>query len=170
MQRFDGSYSGAALQAVVRGLGQARALVDKILAAHGLTEIDPQQWYDLNLARSIYATIAQQVGDRSLQTVGQQMIDSAEFPPEIADVRGVLASLDAAYHLNVRGPDIGRIDAAFPDEQSAVLTFTTPFPCALTRGIIQGCCRKYGARALIEHRTGDCVDHGAPACSYSVIW
>jgi hypothetical protein len=170
MKSFDGKYSGAALQAFVRGLGHSRAIVDALLAEHGLTDVDPERWYDLNLARSIYAAVARQVGDRSLYAVGMQMIESAPFPPGIADVRGVLASLDAAYHMNVYGPDIGRIDVSFPDEHSASVVFTTPFPCALSRGVVQGCCRKYGAKALIEHQAGGCVDAGGAACAYYVTW
>ena len=53
---------------------------------------------------------------------------------------------------------------------TAVVVFATPFPCVLSRGIVQGCCRKYGARALIDHGPGGCVDKGAPSCVYRVAW
>ena len=66
--------------------------------------------------------------------------------------------------------EIGDIAVTFPDDHSAVVTFTTPFPCALSKGVIQGCCRKYGERALIEHRTGGCVDDGGRSCAYYVTW
>lgn len=170
MQHFEGQYFGAALQAFVHGLASSATLVQQILEAHGLKAIEADRWYDLNLARSIYYTVGRQVGERSLFGVGLQMIDAAPFPPGIQDVRGVLASLDHAYHMNVRGPAIGSITAEFEGEYAAIVTFSTPFPCALCRGIVQGCCRKFVASALLEHGPGGCVDTGAPACTFHVAW
>ena len=170
MQHFDGQYQGAALQAFIRGLGHSQRLVDQILKDNGLTRIDAEQWYDLNTARAIYMAIARQVGDRSLHAVGLKMIESAPFPPEITDVTSVLASLGAAYHMNVRGTNIGDITCTFLDEHSAMVICSTPFPCALERGIVQGCCKKFGALALIEHGSDGCRDQGAPACTYRVTW
>ena len=169
MQRFQGQYHGAALQAFVRGLGHSKSLSEQILRSHGLERIDAEEWYDLNTARSIYYTIGKQVGERSLHAVGLQMIESASFPPEDKDIRSVLQSLDAAYHMNVRGLEIGSISCTFEDDHSAVILFGTPFPCALSRGIVQGCAKKFAAAALLEHGVG-CVDQGAPACTYYVTW
>jgi hypothetical protein len=170
MQHFEGQYHGAALQAFIRGLASSETLVQQILQAHDLTDIAADVWYDLNLARSIYYTVGKQIGERSLFGVGLRMIDSATFPPGITDVRAVLASLDHAYHMNVRGPAIGSITAEFEDDCSAIVTFATPFPCALSRGITQGCCRKFVANALLEHGPGGCIDTGAPDCKLHVAW
>lgn len=170
MQQFDGEYHGAALRSFIRGLDKSQQLTQRILQSHGLDRIQDDQWYDLNLARSIYASVAREIGNRSLYNVGLKMIESAPFPPEINDVRSVLASLDAAYRMNVRGPDIGGITCTFTGDRSAVIVFSTPFVCALEHGIIQGCCRKFGARALIEHGPEGCRDEGRPSCTYRVTW
>jgi len=167
--RFQGQYHGAALQAFIRGLGHAKSLTEQILRSHGLERIDAEEWYDLNTARSIYYTIGKQVGERSLHAVGLQMIEAAPFPPEVKDVRSVLASLDAAYHMNVRGNEIGSISCSFEDDRSAAVVFATPFPCALNRGIVQGCAKKFVPAALLEHGAG-CVDDGSPSCTYFVTW
>jgi len=170
LQHFEGQYSGAALSSFVLGLGHSEALVQRILEQHKLTSVDPDQWYDLNTARSIYITVAEQVGARSIKAVGQKMIEAAPFPPEVKDVRSVLAALDAAYRMNVRGPNIGQITSEFGEGNEAFITFTTPFPCALNVGIIQGCCEKFGARPLIEHAPGECIDRGGKKCGYRVSW
>lgn len=170
MQLFKGQYFGAALHAFVKGLRQSEALTEQILRSHGLERIEPDQWYDLNTARSIYDTVGQQIGECSLHAVGLQMIDSAPFPPGIDDICGVLASLDHAYHMNVRGPEIGYIACDFEGDHAALVTFATPFPCALTRGIVQGCARKFVSDALIEHAPDGCVDEGAPSCSFHITW
>jgi hypothetical protein len=170
MEHYDGTYSGEALQTFMKGLRQSDALVQQILQEHGLTTIDPQTWYPLDDARSIYRTVAQRVGDNTLFRVGLEMISSAAFPPDIKDVRGVLALLDVAYKMNARGSNIGGITCTFNDESSATIVFTTPFPCALERGIIQGCCDRFDTQALIEHDPAECRDRGDAHCVYYVSW
>src|SRR5262245_59415357 len=107
MGKLDGQYSGAALQAFVRGLERSQTLIGKILDAHGLARIDEHAWYPLATAQSIFRTIGAELGDLSLHAVGLSMIDSAPFPPEVNDVGTALSNLNAAYHMSVRGPDIG---------------------------------------------------------------
>lgn len=169
-QQFEGQYSGAALSSFIMGLAHSEALVQRILDQHRLSQIDPNTWYDLNVARSIYMMVAEQVGSRSLKAIGQKMIEAAPFPPELNDVRSVLNALDSAYQMNVRGPNIGKILCEIEGDREATVTFGTPFPCSLNIGIIQGCCEKFGARPLIEHAPGGCMDRGAKACSYRVGW
>ncbi|MDC0669868.1 hypothetical protein [Nannocystis radixulma] len=170
MKPFKGQYLGAALRSFVRALQQSEAVVRQILRNHGLERIDEDQWYDLNTARSIYYTVGAQVGERSLHGVGLQMIGAAQFPPGIDDIKAVLTSLDAAYRMNCRGPEIGAITCDFEGDHTAVVVFATPFPCALSRGILQGCAKKFAADALIEHSHDGCVDRGDPNCCFHVDW
>jgi hypothetical protein len=170
MEKLEGKYNGAALQAFVLGLERSKPLIEKVLKDHGLDRVDPERWYDLNLARSIYYSVGKLVGARSVKAVGLKIIDAALFPPEVNDVRSVLASLDAAYHLNTQGTGLGYIACTFEDARSASIVFAIPFPCALAIGVIQGCCKKFGARPLVEHGTGGCIDDGAPSCTYRVSW
>jgi hypothetical protein len=171
MKSLQGQYYGAALHAFVKGLSQSESLILQILRAHGLERIEPDQWYDLNTARSIYYMVGRQVGERSLHAVGLQMINSARFPPEIRDVRGVLLSLDHAYHMNVRGPEIGSIAVEFAGDDTALVTFDrTPFPCALRRGVTVGAARKFMSHALLEHGPDGCIDRGGSSCTFHVTW
>jgi hypothetical protein len=170
MQQFHGHYLGAGLQAFADGLGQAEPLLREVLRAHDILEIDPERWYELGLARKIYAEVGARLGERGLHTAGVRMSEALPTAPDIADVRGVLASLDAAYNLHVRGPAIGRIDHTFEGDDNVLISFSTPFPCALCRGIIQGTCRRFVGNVLIEHGPDGCVDAGADSCSYHVAW
>lgn len=170
MKSFKGQYLGAALRSFVRALQQSEALVRQILRNHGLERIDENQWYDLNTARSIYYTVGAQVGERSLHGVGLQMIDAAQFPPGIDDIKSVLLGLDAAYRMNCRGPEIGAITCEFEGDHTALVVFATPFPCALSRGILQGCAKRFAPDALIEHGRDGCVDRNDPSCCFHVEW
>jgi hypothetical protein len=169
-QRLEGEYHGAALRAVILGLADAEQLVKMILREHGLESIEPDRWYDLSTARSIYQAVARRIGSRSLKAIGLKMVETAVFPPDLKDVRSVLAGLDAAYHMNVKGHDIGGIACEFSAARSATITYSTLTPCALCLGIIEGCCRKYGARPLIDHGATGCRDRGDPSCIYRLSW
>lgn len=163
-------YNGAALNSFLLGLGHSQPLVQKILRDFGVESIDPNLWYDASWAIPIYYAIGEQIGRSALIAVGKRMIETALFPPGIDDVRGVLLSLDAAYKLNARGPDIGAITCEFEDDCSAVLEWTTWGPCALNIGIMQGCCSRFDAHALVEHGASGCMDDGATSCIYRVSW
>lgn len=170
MNKYEGEYYGSALKSFILALGHSQALTRKILEDNGVEGIDPERWYELNWAISIYTMIEKQVGSRAVTAVGLSMIEAAPFPPNLKNVRDVLASLDAAFHLNARGPCTGGIVTTFDDDRSATLDWTAPGPCALNLGIIQGCCNRFGARALVEHGANGCMERGAPSCTYLVTW
>ncbi|KYG08411.1 hypothetical protein BE21_23850 [Sorangium cellulosum] len=171
MSELDGQYSGAALHSFIRGLERSQTLIDRILKAHGLDGIDEDAWYPLETARSIFMAVGEQVGDVVLHAVGMKIMESARLPPEIKDPKGALASLNTAYRMNVRGSDIGYIATTFEDEHSAIIHYATPlFPCAACRGVVQGCFKKFGQRALLEHGTDGCMDRGAPLCTFHITW
>jgi len=163
-------YSGAALNSFILGLGQSREVIDKLLADLGVESIDPERWYDFDWARSVYIRTAKEVGDATVKAIGRKMIETAEYPPGIDSVEALLPALDAAYRLNARGSDIGEIKCELEDDCSATLVWSTPFPCALNIGIMEGSCSRYGTRALIEHGPDGCMDEGAKSCTYYVSW
>lgn len=168
MAQQVGEYSGAALQSFLLALGGSQPLVQRILRDRGVDRIDPERWYEMKWALGIYYAINDEIGRAALIAVGKKMIEAAVFPPGLEDIRAMLSSLDAAYRLNCRGPDIGEITCEFEDDHNAVLEWNTLGPCALNIGIIEGCCSRAGKRALVEHGATGCMDKGAPSCIYRV--
>lgn len=163
-------YNGASLNSFILALGHSESVIQKLLADVGVDRIDPNSWYDFDWAISVYYKVEALVGRAALVSVGRKIIEAAEFPPGIVDIPSLLQSLGAAYHLNVRGENVGDIICSFDDEHSATLDWTAKGPCALNFGILEGACARYGASALIEHGAGGCVDEGADGCIYHVTW
>ena len=163
-------YNGASLNAFILALGHSQGIVQKILGDVGLDSIDPQRWYDFDLATEIYYKIVAEVGPSAAIEVGRKIIEAAEFPPQITSVEDVLMSFDAAYRLNVRGGVPGQIKCTLEDDCAATLDWSVAGPCALNIGIIEGSCARYGAKVLIEHGAGGCMDDGATTCIYHVSW
>src|SRR5262245_17535214 len=121
-------YSGAALNSFILALGHAHDVVQKILTDAGVERIDPDRWYDHDWASAIYFKIGAEVGRGALIEVGRKMIETAEFPPGIDSIPTLLMSLDAAYHLNARGPNIGVITTTLEDDHSATSVWSPKFP------------------------------------------
>ena len=165
----EGEYLGAALLSFVQGVGND-FLVNEILQTYELKSIDPDTWYGLHIAQSIYRDVGRSIGAASLRAVGEAIIEKAKFPPGIDSPQAALASIDAAYRLNVRGENLGRITHRATGSNGAELEFSTPFPCNLDQGIMRGCCKKFGAYARIEHGVGGCRDKGGASCKYTAFW
>lgn len=161
-------YNGAALYSFVVGLADSEQIIKKLLDDAGIDRIDPERWYEMTWALGIYYAIGAEIGRSALISVGKRMIEAAAFPPGLDDIHVVLSTLQAAYELNCRGPDIGTITCEFEDDHNAVLEWSTLGPCALNIGIIEGCCSRFGKRALVEHGATGCMDQGASSCIYRV--
>ncbi|PRQ06343.1 hypothetical protein [Enhygromyxa salina] len=163
-------YHGAALNSFILALGHSEVVINKLLADAGVDRIDPDTWYDFEWASGLYFKIEAEVGRSAVIEVGRKMIETADFPPDIDGIHSLLMSLDHAYRLNARGPGIGVITCTLEDDYSATLVFTPRFPCALNLGIIEGCCARHGAQALIEHGANGCIDTDDGPCTYHVSW
>ena len=166
---YQGEYYGEALTSFLKALGSSQAVLQDILGRHGLDTIDPETWYDLELARSIYYDVGRLVGPQALYNVGVQILTSAVFPPGIDGPESALTSIDAAYRMNTRGPELGSIVAEV-EEDSARMLFSTPFPCRLDQGICAGACEHFGFTPIVEHRGAGCRDRGDTTCEYQVSW
>lgn len=168
--RFQGEYAGCVIEGLMKALVQSPDTIQRILNEHGLQAIEPDKWYDLELTRAIFYDIQRLIGPRALYNVGVHVYLAAPVPPEIKDPASALASLDAVYRMNARGPDIGGVTTRMDGVRSARLKFTQPIPCQLDQGICAGCCKRFGAVALVEHGPGGCRDDGNPFCEMHVSW
>jgi hypothetical protein len=166
---YEGEILGACLQSTVLALGGSQVVLQQMMKVHGLTAIDPDKWYNLNMALSMFQTVGQQVGEATLQTIGIKMLDTAAWPPEVTDVRSMLLSMDAAYKLNFRGPKIGDCVVTFDDDHSATMVLTSVTPCPLARGVVQAGIKRFAPNALLEHSEG-CMERGADNCTYFITW
>lgn len=170
-QQAKREYSGGALNTFVLGLKDSPAIVEKVLAEVGLERIDPEAWYDFEVAERVMLTAQKLAGQAVMRQIGKTMVESAEYPPEIDSVGTLLPALPHWYALHARGPDVGTITCEMEDEHSATLDWATGrFPCAFCMGILEGACTRFGVKPLIEHGAGSCKDHGDRTCIYHVSW
>jgi hypothetical protein len=168
--KLKGEYSGAMIHNLLKGFESESPIVAQILAHHHLDHIDPNGWYPLDIVHAAYTDIRNQIGPQVLYTAGMNVASKTPALLDGKSPRGVLSTLDQRYRSVVRGPNIGGIECSFEEDGSAVLSFTSPFPCAFFRGILKGYCARSGTPTLLEHGQGGCVDDGGDACTFRVSW
>ena len=167
--RYQGEILGACLQSTVLTLAGSQGLLQQLMNTHGLKTIEADKWYDLAMAVSMLQSIGQQVGEGTLNKIGQKAIETSPWPPEVNDVKSMLLSMDVAYKMNFRGSNIGGTTVTFDDDHSATMVFNAVTPCAFARGVVQAGARKFAPNAILEHGEG-CVEKGDDACIWYITW
>lgn len=176
---------GAAVLAIVDGVGAWSDSARRILAENGIADPQPGQWYPQQSWLNAFAAIAR-IGDRTLAAIGRHIPDSAQWPPEIESIQDALASIDVAYHMNHRkdgqplfdpvsgimGSGIGHYKLVSSTERSAEMVCSTPYPCPVDTGIVTAVAQSFapvGAKVTVEHRPG-CRAEGDESCALSLCW
>ncbi len=158
--------SGMNLKSVKEAFSIFYSQADGVLLKVGIEDVQPDQWYDLDLVVQAFEAISNQIGNYSTTLVGIHIGENAALPPVVTDLEQVFMSLDQAYKLNNRGPDIGgwKIER---DGRDFTFTVTTPFLCPLEKGILLGFSKRFGQPIDIRH--GDlCRKEKDAACIYHV--
>src|SRR6056297_1090049 len=130
MGRFSEAYQERALQA---------------LAAEGITEPDPEEWYPQQTWLNAFETIAEELQPHVLDRLGEQVPEIAAWPNDFETVAAGLRSIDDAYQQNHRGGEIGYYEFERTGDRSCELTCHNPYPCPFDRGLVRGVAKQYAS-------------------------
>jgi len=183
----DIEVNGQTVLAVVAGMGAATWLAEKMLRDEGIDDPRPGEWYSQQAWLNAFKAVADKVGVLTLHKIGTSIPDNADWPPEIEDIHGALASIDVAYHLNHRKhgtilmdmgtktmrEGIGHYAYTRTDDGSGTMVCENPYPCDFDMGIVEATARKFhtpGAPINVAHEGGSCRKKGDEACTYLVSW
>ncbi|OYR81332.1 hypothetical protein DJ72_11045 [Halorubrum distributum] len=158
MGRFSDAYRERALRA---------------LAAEGMTDPDPEEWYPQQTWLNAFETIAEELQPHVLDRLGEQVPEIAAWPNDFETVAAGLQSIDDAYQQNHRGGEIGYYEFEQTGDRSCELTCHNPYPCPFDRGLVRGVAKQYAsvdAFVFIEETGETCRRDGDDACTYAVYW
>lgn len=165
---------GASILLLVDAMGTFKRLATSILERNGIHEIDRNKWYPLQAYLDAYREIYEQIGERTLKSIGKQVPDKVHWTSDIDSIEGALISINAAYNLNHRGGNIGYYRYEKAGERSAKIVCCNPYPCVFDMGLIEAVGNKFappGSRVRVTHETPDvCRSKGGDVCTYSVRW
>jgi len=128
--------NGETVYSIIDGMGAFKAKALKILAASGIIDPKPGQWYKQQAWLNAFKLIAEEIGSLTLYSIGQKIPNNAKFPPGIDNIHKALASIDVAYQMNHRNGFIGNYHYEKTGENSAKITCTGPYPDIFDKGII----------------------------------
>ncbi|WP_224363567.1 hypothetical protein [Hyalangium versicolor] len=183
--------SGRVVFGVVHAFGNLRALASQLLLAEGIGEkaddgmviVDAMAWFPLDRFMRAFDRASQQMGDPVLHQIGVSTARTAEWTPNVRDLKGLVPQIDRAYHLNHRR--LGKVmwDQATDQMQEGIghyvyrarpdgtmeLEATNPYPCAFDKGLLFGAMKVLHAQGAILHdATHSCRKRGDKSCTYIV--
>lgn len=164
--------NGTTILSITAGMG---AIAHPILVAHGLDNVQRDQWYPQQAWLDAFREIAELPGSMSdLVSIGMEIPTNAIFPTEINSIEAALRSIDVAYHMNHRGGEIGYYHVEIVGDQQIDMICENPYPCEFDYGIIYSMSRRFcpqGSFARVLHEHHDpCRKRGDNACVYHVSW
>jgi hypothetical protein len=163
---------GSAILAAMAALDAEH--VKKVMQSNGLEEVDPATWYSQDLELNILKSI--NTGNfLDLVSVGMKIPEIAAFPPNIQDVHVALGLLDMAYHMNVRGPNVGEYTYEKLGERSAKITAHNPYPSDFDYGLIYALVKRFRpadsqAISVKRDETKPNRKKGGDSCEFTISW
>lgn len=172
--------NGETVQLVLEGLDalpdeQARE-ARAIFEAKGFAEVDGDAWHSQETWLAALREIATTVEGRALRSLGRQIPKTTVWPDGVETVPDAIASINDAYRLNHRGPELGAYAFDRTDDHKGRVTTTTPYPCLFDIGIVEGVIREFSptvtttALTFVHEVSDTCREDGGDKCTYAVRW
>ena len=146
--------NGETVLSVVAGVPGSETMAKQILAAAGIADPQPGKWYPQQAWLDAFKKLADEVGPRTLQSIGKAIPENAKWPPTVKRIETAMPSIDIAYHMNHRGGDIGTYGYQKTGDRSGKMVCRNPYPCEFDRGNHRerGQAVQAGRRGRREHR------------------
>jgi hypothetical protein len=126
----------------------------KDLAKEGITNPDPEGWYDLKIVLAFYEQITKEYGPNTVFDLGKAIPEHAQFPPGVDSIEGLFGLANIAYNMNHRNGYVGFYNMISHDVEAKkiIMHCYNPYPCDFDRGIFTAMARKFksGARVVVD--------------------
>lgn len=162
--------NGQTVLAVVEGVPDPfRDRARAILAASGIEDPEPGEWYPQSAWLDAFEEIWTDVGDATLRGIGRTIPEHADWPVGVDGAVEGLQSIDEAYNMNHRGGDIGYYRAD-PGGDVIEVRCKNPYPCAFDQGVVEGAAERFADSEYprLTETSDRCRDDGGEKCVYEV--
>jgi hypothetical protein len=154
------------------------SLAAQIMEKHGISNVAPENWHRFQHVLDALREIEQQYGTDILYQTGIRAAEKAPVPSEVDTLKKCLHGLNVTSSRFHRGGEIGGYEVRETEERGVkkyFITVSTPYPCSLTRGYLEGFTKRFGHEAkevIIRHdELTPCRRQGAETCTYVIsLW
>ena len=154
------------------------SIAAQIMEKHGVSNVTPEYWYRFQHVLNALREIEQKYGSNILYQTGARAAEKAPVPLEVDTLKKCLHGLNVTSSRFHRGGEIGGYEVRESEEYGArkyFVTCSTPYPCSLTRGYLEGFAKRFGYTAkevIVRHdESTPCRKQGAESCTYVVsVW
>lgn len=163
---------GQAVLSIIAGVPSAfESKAYDLLAAEGIDDPQPEEWYPQSSYLSAYQRIVEEIGENTLKRVAQSTPENAEWPPSVDGPVAALQSIDDAYQQNHRGGEIGSYDVVDTGDSQATVECRTPYPCAFDEELVEATVEVFSDDYADTTEVGTtCRADGGERCTYRVEW
>lgn len=168
---------GGVIMSILEGMGDYKAIGQKILSENGIDEINPEGWYPLQNLLDAMKIVSDKLGADTLYLIGSKIPEVAMFPPGIENLEQGMPLIDMAYHMNHRNGEIGSYSFKMIDENTAEMVAHNPYPCDFDRGLCSGFAKKFPPTNVTEDGVTVMLDDekesrqaGAETSTYTMMW
>ena len=136
---------------------------------HGLDNVEPDRWYPLGAVMQALHEVEETFGHHLLRQVGNEAAARAPLSPDVQSIKTCLLSLNETFRKFHRGENVGGYDVSEDPNAASKAKFivvaSTPYPCSLTGGYLEGYAQRFGASSgqeiLVRHdEAGPCRHRG----------
>ncbi|HEY9007126.1 hypothetical protein [Ohtaekwangia sp.] len=149
----------------------------EILEKHGLTNLQPGEWYDLQKWLDAFKDLSEGILASTLYIIGKEIPSNAKFPPDIDTLEKALYSIDVAYKMNHTAGEIGTYEVTLfdPEQRKAIMVCRNPYPSDFDRGIIAAMTDRFKpedstASEVVLDLTKESRLNGGESCTYLISW
>lgn len=143
------------------------------LAANGVDDPKPDEWYPQQAWLDTIRTIAEELEPHLLDRLGGQIPQAAAWPDDISTVEAGLRSIDEAYQSNHRGGDAGSYRYEHEGDRTGRVVCNNPYPCLFDRGLVRAVAQRYApvkSFVFVEENGQNCRREADDTCTYTVSW
>lgn len=147
-----------------------------IFEARGIENVTADAWYSQEAWLAALEDLTVEVGSHALRSLGRHVPKTTVWPSDVTTVLDAIASIDAAYRMNHRGPELGAYTFERTDDHRGRVTTSTAYPCPFDVGIVEGVIREFSptvtttAMAFVHEVSEPCRGDGGDQCTYAVRW
>jgi hypothetical protein len=139
---LDSQVSGEFLLCFIYGSGLFSKVLLEALANHGIKNIRLGKWYPQQPFLDTMRTIQKTIGAVILRQVGLNIGANISTPPSVQDIPTLLATLAKVYALHHKH-DPKHVQVVIQTENSAQVTYNSPYPPNLEYGILTGLLERF---------------------------